>query len=178
MGLRYFNVFGPRQDPGRRLRGGHPEVDRRHARAATPVYINGTGETSRDFCYVRERRAGEPARAPPRDDEDAVNEVYNVAVGRRTTLLELFVLLRSALLRRDATLAIAPPVHREFRAGDVRTRSPTSRRRPSCSATSRRTPCAGTRRVARLVRAKSVKKTSICIAAYCGAAAGFEERNA
>lgn len=117
VGLRYFNVFGPRQDPG----GAYAAVIPKWIAsllAGQPVYINGTGETSRDFCYVRNVvQVNLLAALTP--DPAAVNEVYNVAVNRRTTLLELFVLLRDRLAVEDERLRLVEPVHREFRAGDV-----------------------------------------------------------
>ena len=118
VGLRYFNVFGPRQDP----QGAYAAVIPAWLAAmlrGEPVYINGDGLTSRDFCFI-ENVIQANLRAATVEREDAVNEVYNIAVGDRTSLLELFELLRSGLLRRDNSLSIGPPVHREFRAGDVR----------------------------------------------------------
>jgi UDP-N-acetylglucosamine/UDP-N-acetyl-alpha-D-glucosaminouronate 4-epimerase len=116
VGLRYFNVFGPRQDP----EGAYAAVIPRWIAAmlaGQPVYINGTGETSRDFCYVRNVvQANLLAALAPMD---AVGQVYNVAVNRRTTLKELFALLRDRLAVDDPSLARLEPVYREFRRGDV-----------------------------------------------------------
>jgi UDP-N-acetylglucosamine/UDP-N-acetylgalactosamine 4-epimerase len=117
VGLRYFNVFGPRQDP----EGAYAAVIPKWIAsllARTPVYINGSGETSRDFCYVRNVVQANVLAALT-EDEAAVNEVYNVAVNRRTTLAELFVLLRDRLAVEDESLRLVEPVHREFRKGDV-----------------------------------------------------------
>ncbi len=117
VGLRYFNVFGPRQDP----QGAYAAVIPRWIAAllrGEPVRINGTGETSRDFCYVANVvQANLLAATTAR--EDALDQVYNVAVGRRTTLLELFEALRCRLAAVDPRLAEARPAHGPFRAGDV-----------------------------------------------------------
>ena len=117
IGLRYFNVFGPRQTPdgayaavipkwiGSMIRGGD-------------VLINGDGETSRDFCYidnaVQANLLGAVAVAA-----EARNQVYNVAVGDRTTLNQLFSALRDALTQNGVEYA-KRPVYHDFRAGDVR----------------------------------------------------------
>lgn len=117
VGLRYFNVFGPRQDP----EGAYAAVIPKWIAALLAghsVTINGTGETSRDFCYVRNVVQVNVLAALVQDPA-AVNEVYNVAVNRRTTLLELFVLLRDRLAAGDPGLRQLAPVHGEFRAGDV-----------------------------------------------------------
>ncbi|NLD67256.1 MAG: NAD-dependent epimerase/dehydratase family protein, partial [Limnobacter sp.] len=118
VGLRYFNVFGPRQDP----EGAYAAVVPRWCASllsGEPVWINGDGQTSRDFCYVANavqanlRAALVPALPSP-------HEVFNVAVGERTTLLELFGLLRGLLAAHDPALASIEPSFRDFRAGDVR----------------------------------------------------------
>jgi UDP-N-acetylglucosamine 4-epimerase len=117
VGLRYFNVFGPRQDPD----GAYAAVIPKWIAsllAGQTVYINGTGETSRDFCYVR-NVVQVNLLAAGTGDEAAVNEVYNVAVNRRTTLRELFAMLRDRLAADDPRLRRVEPVNREFRAGDV-----------------------------------------------------------
>jgi len=82
------------------------------------VYINGDGETSRDFCFVANAVQANLLAATT-EAEDARNQVYNVAVGERTTLNELFALLRDNLAVHGVK-ANAQPVYREFRAGDVR----------------------------------------------------------
>ena len=118
IGLRYFNVFGARQDP----EGPYAAVIPRWARAmlaSQACVINGDGETSRDFCYVANAVQAN-VRAALTDNPAALNEVYNVAVGGRTTLNELHRLLRDALLATGAVASVAPPIHRDFRAGDVR----------------------------------------------------------
>ncbi len=117
IGLRYFNVFGPRQDP----EGAYAAVVPRWIAAmlrGLPVQVNGTGETSRDFCYVANVVQANLLAATI-EDAGAFGQVYNVASGRRTTLLELFEALRSRLLPRHPQLAGLRPVHGPFRPGDV-----------------------------------------------------------
>ncbi len=118
IGLRYFNVFGPRQDP----EGAYAAVIPKWIASlikGEPVYINGDGETSRDFCFIANVvQANLLAATTP--NPDAKNQVYNVAVGDRTSLNELYAQLHRHLLPRYPRLAGAQPVHREFRAGDVR----------------------------------------------------------
>lgn len=117
-GLRYFNVFGPRQDP----EGAYAAVIPRWIRAlllGETVQINGDGETSRDFCFV-DNAVQANLLAGLNEDEQAANQVYNVAVGQRTSLNQLFELLRTLLAERDASLRMADARHGEFRAGDVR----------------------------------------------------------
>ncbi|WP_300974425.1 SDR family oxidoreductase [Sphingomonas sp. LHG3406-1] len=115
-GLRYFNVFGPRQDPNGPYAAVIPKwLDALVAGEA--VTINGDGETSRDFCFVANAvQANLLAALAP---DEVQGEVFNVAVGDRTSLNRLFALLKAGLAEhgheRDAE-----PVHAEFRAGDVR----------------------------------------------------------
>jgi UDP-N-acetylglucosamine 4-epimerase len=84
-----------------------------------PVHINGDGETSRDFCYVTNAVQANLLAATTENIE-AINQVYNVAVGERTTLNQLFCELRDRLLPQFPHLTQFKPVYREFRAGDVR----------------------------------------------------------
>jgi UDP-N-acetylglucosamine 4-epimerase len=84
-----------------------------------PIFINGDGETSRDFCYVANAVEANLLAAPTQNIE-AVNQVYNVAVGQRTTLNELFGLIRRLLALRDRHFEGVKPVYRDFREGDVR----------------------------------------------------------
>ncbi|WP_309681713.1 NAD-dependent epimerase/dehydratase family protein [Polaromonas sp.] len=118
IGLRYFNVFGPRQDPGGAYAAVIPKWIASLIRGE-PVHINGDGETSRDFCFianvVQANLLAATAQAP-----DAANQVYNVAVGDRTTLNELYAQLRRNLLPLYPHLQGAQPVYRDFRSGDVR----------------------------------------------------------
>jgi len=118
IGLRYFNIFGARQDPN----GAYAAVIPKWIAAMIhnePVYINGDGETSRDFCYVANAvQANLLAATTP--DPDAVNQVYNVAVGQRTSLNDLFERLRALLAQRFVHLAGFTPFYRDFRPADVR----------------------------------------------------------
>jgi UDP-N-acetylglucosamine 4-epimerase len=117
IGLRYFNVFGQRQDPS----GSYSAVIPRWIAAlinGETVYINGDGDTSRDFCYVANAVQANILAATATDPK-AKNQVYNVAVGERTTLNELFVLLREELQPYGVSPTVQP-TYREFRAGDVR----------------------------------------------------------
>ena len=118
IGLRYFNIFGRRQDP----EGAYAAVIPRWIAAmieGQPVLINGDGETSRDFCYV-DNAVQANLLAATAEHPDAANQVYNVAVGDRTSLNELFEYLRTELAPRFGYLADLKPVYRDFRAGDVR----------------------------------------------------------
>ena len=119
IGLRYFNVFGPRQDP----HGAYAAVIPRWLDAmlsGEPVYINGDGESSRDFCFIENAvRANLLAAAAPLPSP-AEHHVLNVAVGERTSLLQLFGYLRAEVERHAPEHAIPDPLHREFRAGDAR----------------------------------------------------------
>ena len=118
IGLRYFNVFGPRQDPD----GPYAAVIPKWIGAMMhnePVHINGDGETSRDFCYVANAVQANLLAATTENIE-AFNQVYNVAVGERTTLNQLFCELRDRLLPQFPHLNQFKPAYREFRAGDVR----------------------------------------------------------
>ncbi|GIZ51621.1 SDR family oxidoreductase [Noviherbaspirillum aridicola] len=116
IGLRYFNVFGRRQDPDGAYAAVIPRWIAAMLRNET-VYINGDGQTSRDFCHVDNAvQANLLAALAP---EECRNEVYNVAVSDNTTLEELFAHLKAAL--READIAYdRPPVRRDFRSGDVR----------------------------------------------------------
>jgi len=118
IGLRYFNVFGPRQDPN----GAYAAVVPRWMSAlirGEPVQIFGDGETSRDFCYV-DNAVQANLLAATTSNEKAFNRVFNVAVGERTSLNQLFVLQRSLLEARYPDVARAEPRYAEFRSGDVR----------------------------------------------------------
>lgn len=118
IGLRYFNVFGPRQDPN----GAYAAVIPKWVAAILnddTVYVNGDGETSRDFCYV-ENVIQINLLAALTDNPEAVNQVYNVAVGGRTSLNQLYSAIQDRLLKRVETLGEKSPVYRDFRPGDVR----------------------------------------------------------
>lgn len=118
VGLRYFNVFGARQDPD----GAYAAVIPRFAAAmlaGLPVTINGDGETSRDFCYI-DNVVQANLLAATTTDPAAIGEVYNVAFGARMSLSELHATLRELIRARHPTLRIADPLYGDFRAGDVR----------------------------------------------------------
>lgn len=117
IGLRYFNVFGPRQDPNGAYAAVIPKWISSLIRNE-PVYINGDGETSRDFCYIANVIQANLLAATTKIPE-ARNQVYNVALGDRTTLNTLYSLLRTKL-QSHGVPASAQPLYREFRAGDVR----------------------------------------------------------
>lgn len=117
IGLRYFNVFGQRQDP----MGAYAAVIPQWAAAllkGETVYINGDGETSRDFCYIDNVVQANllASMAAP----EAQNKIYNVAFGQRTSLNELFELIRAEMSSHNPQAAEAVPVYRDFRKGDVR----------------------------------------------------------
>ena len=118
IGLRYFNVFGPRQDPEGAYAAVIPKWTATMIKGGD-VFINGDGETSRDFCYV-DNAVQVNLLAGATQDPEALNQVYNVAVGDRTTLNGLYTQLHRVLLPRYAHLRGAKPMHRDFRAGDVR----------------------------------------------------------
>ena len=118
IGLRYFNVFGKRQDPNGAYAAVIPKWIASMIRGE-PVYINGDGETSRDFCFVANAVQANLLAATTANP-NAVNQVYNVAVGDRTTLTELYGQIIENLLPHYPHLRNATPVYRDFRAGDVR----------------------------------------------------------
>lgn len=116
VGLRYFNVFGNRQNPN----GAYAAVIPKWISSmikGEEVFINGDGETSRDFCFVENTIQANILAATANDSSK--NQVYNVAIGYRTTLNELFGLLKTSLAENKITYNL-DVVHREFRAGDVR----------------------------------------------------------
>jgi UDP-N-acetylglucosamine/UDP-N-acetylgalactosamine 4-epimerase len=117
IGLRYFNVFGARQDPG----GAYAAVIPKWTAAlikGDPVLINGDGQTSRDFCYVA-NAVQVNLLAATTQNREAINQLYNVAVGERMTLIDLYEELRGLLAPDFPHVEHATPRHRDFRAGDV-----------------------------------------------------------
>lgn len=117
VGLRYFNVFGPRQDPN----GPYAAVIPKWVLAmlaGEDVMINGTGETSRDFCYV-ENAVQANILAATAESHEAINRTYNVATGGRTTLLDLESHLRTSVELITKSPVRSRVVHGEFRKGDV-----------------------------------------------------------
>lgn len=118
IGLRYFNVFGPRQDP----KGAYVAVIPQWIAAMIrdePIFINGDGETVRDFCPI-DNVVQANLLAAMVDDASAVDQVYNIALGERITLNELFEMIRSLLEPCYPGLRNLHPVYRDFRAGDIR----------------------------------------------------------
>ncbi len=116
IGLRYFNVFGKRQDPN----GAYAAVIPKWTAAmiaGDDVFINGDGETSRDFCFIENTVQANILAATAQDE--AKNQVYNVAVGERTTLNYLFKAIKVSLKANGVTYS-KEPIYRDFRAGDVR----------------------------------------------------------
>lgn len=117
IGLRYFNVFGRRQDPDGQYAAVVPKWTAAMIKGED-VFINGDGESSRDFCFV-ENAVQANLLAAVSNDPAARNQVYNVAVGDRTTLNQLFEALREMLAGCGITYE-KQPVYRQFRPGDVR----------------------------------------------------------
>ncbi|XP_045023905.1 vi polysaccharide biosynthesis protein VipB/TviC-like [Daphnia magna] len=118
IGLRYFNVFGKRQNPN----GAYAAVIPKWASAMMlnePVWINGDGETSRDFCFV-ENAIQANLLAATTDNVDAIDQVYNIAVSDRTTLNQLFESIKNILRPNFSHLNDYAQIYREFRVGDVR----------------------------------------------------------
>jgi UDP-N-acetylglucosamine 4-epimerase len=117
IGLRYFNVFGPCQDPD----GPYAAVIPKWIAAMIqnePVYINGDGETSRDFCYVANVIQANLLAATT-ENLAALDQCFNVAIGERTTLNQLFEMLRQRLFPQFPHLTKFKPLYRDFRRGDV-----------------------------------------------------------
>jgi UDP-N-acetylglucosamine 4-epimerase len=118
IGLRYFNVFGRRQNP----LGAYAAVIPRWIISlinGEPVHIYGDGDTSRDFCYI-DNAIQANLLAATTTNENALNEVYNVAVGDRTSLNQLFIYLRDNLAQQLPHLSKVKPVYKNFREGDIR----------------------------------------------------------
>ena len=118
IGLRYFNIFGRRQDP----EGAYAAVMPKWFAAlikGEETFINGDGETSRDFCYI-DNCVQANLLAATATDEAAADQVYNVAYGQRTTLNELYRMIRQRVATQHPACSDKEPVYRDFRAGDVR----------------------------------------------------------
>jgi UDP-N-acetylglucosamine 4-epimerase len=118
IGLRYFNVFGPRQDPQGAYAAVIPRWFEELCQGSSPQ-INGDGETSRDFCFI-DNTVQANLLAATSENSEAGNRVYNVAVGGRTSLNELFHAIRALLSETNAELLQVEPVYAGFREGDVR----------------------------------------------------------
>jgi UDP-N-acetylglucosamine/UDP-N-acetylgalactosamine 4-epimerase len=118
IGLRYFNIFGKRQDPN----GAYAAVIPKWVAAILnkeDVFINGDGETSRDFCYIN-NTVQINLLAATTQNNNATNQVYNVALNDRTSLKTLYQIIEDRLIQRTEGLKKKEPIYRDFRAGDVR----------------------------------------------------------
>ena len=118
IGLRYFNIFGKRQDPN----GAYAAVIPKWVAAILnkeDVYINGDGETSRDFCYI-DNTVQMNLLAATIDNDEATDQVYKVALNDRTSLNKLYQMIEERLIQRTEGLQKKRPIYRDFRAGDVR----------------------------------------------------------
>ena len=118
IGLRYFNIFGKRQDPN----GAYAAVIPKWIKALIKdkgVFINGDGETSRDFCYI-ENAIQINLLAATTENSDATDQVYNVAVGSSTTLNELYKTIKEILNMHITSNTMHKASYRDFRVGDVR----------------------------------------------------------
>jgi len=118
IGLRYFNIFGKRQDPN----GAYAAVIPKWVSSIInkeDVFINGDGETSRDFCYI-ENTVQMNLLAATTKNEQAVDQVYNVALNDRTSLNQLYQMIEERLIDGVEGLEKKEPIYRYFRAGDVR----------------------------------------------------------
>jgi UDP-N-acetylglucosamine 4-epimerase len=118
IGLRYFNIFGKRQDPN----GAYAAVIPKWFAGlikGEEIFINGDGETSRDFCFI-ENAVQANLLAATTENEEAANQVYNIAFGGRTTLNELFCFIRERVVDSYPAAKGLEPIYRDFRAGDIR----------------------------------------------------------
>lgn len=118
IGLRYFNIFGKRQDPN----GAYAAVIPKWVAAILnndDVYINGDGETSRDFCFI-DNTVQINLLAATTDNDKATDQVYNVALNDRTSLNKLYQMIEEKLIQRIENLEKKKPIYKDFRTGDVR----------------------------------------------------------
>ena len=118
IGLRYFNIFGKRQDPN----GAYAAVIPKWVASVLnneDVYINGDGETSRDFCYI-DNAVQSNILAAMTENNEAIDQVYNVALNDRTSLNELHRMIQDKIMQRVPGIEIKEPIYRDFRPGDVR----------------------------------------------------------
>jgi UDP-N-acetylglucosamine 4-epimerase len=117
IGLRYFNIFGKRQNPN----GAYAAVIPKWVLSMLnneDVFINGDGETSRDFCYI-DNAIQMNLLAAKIDNDNAIDQVYNVALNDRVSLNRLFQMIESGLMQRVKHMKIKKPIYKEFRTGDV-----------------------------------------------------------
>ena len=118
IGLRYFNIFGKRQDPN----GAYAAVIPKWTSAILEggdIFINGDGETSRDFCHI-DNVVQINLLAATTGNNKAVDQVYNVAFNDRTSLNELYQMIWERVSHKAQRLKKAKPTYRDFRVGDVR----------------------------------------------------------
>ena len=118
VGLRYFNVFGARQDP----EGAYAAVIPKWISALIkndPVYINGDGETTRDFCYI-DNVVQANLLAATTVNEDSINQIYNIAVADSISLNKLYSIIENSLEAKLSYFDRKEPIYCAFRAGDVR----------------------------------------------------------
>lgn len=118
IGLRYFNVFGPRQDSDGAYAAVIPQWIAALIRGQT-LHINGDGETSRDFCFI-ENVVQVNLLAALTENPEAINQIYNVAINERTSLNRLYEMVRALLLEKFPHLRNHKPTYVDFRKGDVR----------------------------------------------------------
>jgi UDP-N-acetylglucosamine 4-epimerase len=117
IGLRYFNVFGSRQDPNGAYASVIPAWIGALLRSQVP-YINGDGSAARDFCHI-DNVVQANLLAATAEDPAALGQAYNIALGEQTSLIELYEAIRSILAQRLPDVAQVRAVHREPRRGDV-----------------------------------------------------------
>ena len=118
IGLRYFNIFGKRQDP----EGAYAAVIPKWVSdilSGADVFINGDGKTSRDFCYI-DNTVQMNLLAATTADSNSTDQVYNVAVNDQTDLNQLYQMIEEKLINRVENITKKDPIYRDFRAGDVR----------------------------------------------------------
>ncbi|MGP4715569.1 NAD-dependent epimerase/dehydratase family protein [Psychrobacter sp. T6-6] len=117
IGLRYFNIFGKRQTPDGAYAAVIPKWTASMIKGEE-IFVNGDGETSRDFNFI-ENAVQANILAATTTNLEAKNQVYNVAVGGRTTLNALFEYIQEVLKSNGVTYSKVP-IYRDFREGDVR----------------------------------------------------------
>jgi len=118
IGLRYFNIFGKRQDP----EGAYAAVIPKWLASMIneeQIYINGDGKTTRDFCYI-ENVIQANIMSALTENESALNKAYNIAVDGNTSLLKLYEMISENLEKELPSIKILPPIYRDFQDGDVR----------------------------------------------------------
>lgn len=118
IGLRYFNIFGPRQDPNGAYAAVIPQWIAALIQNKT-LKINGDGETSRDFCFVENVIQANLLSALA-EESAAINQVYNIALNERTSLNQLYSMMRKLLINKFPHLQNHQPIYVDFRQGDVR----------------------------------------------------------